>query len=143
MMVHWNKVYLVSSYLDDVQSGVDEGPVRVLFVKSVDSLQILIIGVFVMGSNWLAFNAAILISYFDLFYSKYQHLQHSFMMVKDCKPAFLWDFLQPMFCGYYISFFMTSGFCNLQMQRCLQVSFLFVIFLVRFSSSLWTTEGRR
>jgi hypothetical protein len=38
MMVYWNKVSWVSSYLDDVQLGVGEGPISVWFVRSIGSL---------------------------------------------------------------------------------------------------------
>jgi hypothetical protein len=44
-------------------------------------------GVLFRESIWLAFDAAILAS-FNLFYSKVQNLQHSILMVKDCKPIF-------------------------------------------------------
>ena len=40
-MACWNKVSPVSPYLDDVQSGAGEGPVRVCVPRSVGSLQIL------------------------------------------------------------------------------------------------------
>jgi hypothetical protein len=53
-------------------------------------------GVLFRESIWLAFDAAILAS-FNLFYCKVQNLQHSILMVKDCKPVFLEGFLQPIF----------------------------------------------
>lgn len=42
-----NKVSLVFSYFDDVRSGFVEGLVRYWFVKSVGSLRILAVGVFI------------------------------------------------------------------------------------------------
>ena len=49
-MAHWNKVSSSSPYPDDVRSGVSEGPVRAWFVRSIGSLQILAVGLFIFGS---------------------------------------------------------------------------------------------
>ena len=91
MMVLWNKVSPVSPSLNDVQSGVGKGPVRVWSVRSVDLLQILAVGMLIKGRSWLAFDAAISTSSFGLFYRKVRKFQHSVLMVKDCncKPVFL------------------------------------------------------
>ena len=50
----------------------------------------------ISGSNWLAFDATILTPSFGLFNLKVRNLQHSVLMVKDCKLVFLGEFLQPM-----------------------------------------------
>ena len=52
-MTLWDKVSSASPYLNDIRSGIDEGPVRVWFVKSVSSLQILAVVVFILISSWL------------------------------------------------------------------------------------------
>lgn len=49
LMAHWNKVSPASSYLVDIQSGVDKGLVRVWFVRSVGSLHILVVIVMAFG----------------------------------------------------------------------------------------------
>ena len=85
-MVLWNKVSLVSPYIDDVRSSVGEGPIRVWFVRSAD-LHILAVGVLIRRS-WLAFGEAISTS-FCLFYRDVRNLQHPVLMVNDCKPMFL------------------------------------------------------
>jgi hypothetical protein len=54
-MTLWSKVSPASPYLDDVLSGVDEGPVRVGSARSVDYLQIFAVGVFVRRCSWLSF----------------------------------------------------------------------------------------
>ena len=39
-MAHWNKVSPASPYLDDIQSGIGEEPVRAWFVRFVGSLHL-------------------------------------------------------------------------------------------------------
>ena len=56
MMILWNKV---SPSLDDIRSGISEGPVRVWYVKSVDILQMFAVCVLIRGSSWLAFDTTI------------------------------------------------------------------------------------
>lgn len=55
-MVLWNKVSMVSPYLDGVRSSIGEGPVRVWCARSVDPLQILAIYVLIRESSWLTFD---------------------------------------------------------------------------------------
>lgn len=80
---------LLQSYLEDVRSGIDEGPVKVWYVKSIDPLQILEFSILIKGNSWLASHAAISTSYFGLLYSKPWHFQNSILMVKNCKLTFL------------------------------------------------------
>jgi len=97
MMTLWNKVSSASPYLDDVRSGISEGPVRVCFVIFADLLQILAFDVLIRGSSWLGFDAAILTSSFGPHYNNVQHLEFSVLMVKNCKHVFFGGFLRPMF----------------------------------------------
>jgi hypothetical protein len=45
----------------------------------------------------IGFNAVVSTSLFGLLYNNVQYLQHSILMVKNCKPVFSVGFLQPMF----------------------------------------------
>jgi hypothetical protein len=72
---------LVPPYLDDVQFGVNEGPMRVWFVRSIDLLQMLAVGVLIRESNWLAFDEAISTSSFGLVYRKVWNLRHSVLYI--------------------------------------------------------------
>jgi hypothetical protein len=86
-MVLWNSVSPVYPYLDDVRSRVDEGPLKVCFVRFViffKSWQLV---------SWLAFDSMISTSSFGLFYRKVRNLQHSILTVKDGKHVLLRGFL--------------------------------------------------
>jgi hypothetical protein len=93
----WNKVSPASPYLDDVLSGADEGPMRVGSARSVDYLQIFVVGVFVRRCTWLFFVGAVLISFFDLFFTKFWFLQPAGLVITDCKSVLLGVLPQPMF----------------------------------------------
>ena len=62
MIILWMSLS-ISPYLDDVRSGVSEGPARVWSVRSV-VLKILAFGVLIGMSSWLAFRC----SHLDLFF---------------------------------------------------------------------------
>jgi hypothetical protein len=79
---------LVPPYLDDVQFGVNEGPMRVWFVRSIDLLQMLAVGVLIRESNWLAFDEAISTSSFGLVYRRFGIFDTRF-----CTSVFLGGFL--------------------------------------------------
>jgi hypothetical protein len=96
-MALWNKVSPASPYLDDVLSGADEGPVRVVSARTVDSLQIFAVGVFVRKCSWLSFVVVVLISFFNMFFVKFRFLQPAGLVMKDCKPVLLGVLPQPMF----------------------------------------------
>jgi hypothetical protein len=83
-MVLRNKVSSASPYIDDIRSGVSEGPARVWCARSIDPLQVLAFCVLIRGSNWLAIDATILTSSFGLLYNEVWHLQNSVLMVKEC-----------------------------------------------------------
>lgn len=51
-IAYWNKASQVSSHLDDIRFGVDEGPARVCILKFV--------GASIKESNWVAIDAAAL-----------------------------------------------------------------------------------
>jgi hypothetical protein len=106
-----------SPYLNDVRSGISEGPARVCPVRYVDLLQILADGVLFRGSSWLAFDATILAS-FGMFYRKVQNLQHSILMMKDCKLVFLEGFLQPMFFQWILDLIVSSKWILLSSKPC-------------------------
>jgi hypothetical protein len=113
-MTLWNKVSSASPYLNDVRSGIGEGPRRVWFVKSIGCLQILAV-VLILRSSWLTFYAMIKTSSFGLFDSKAWYFQLSVLMVKNWKYVFFGGFLEPYsFIGYWISLSVASDFCSLQ-----------------------------
>ena len=84
-MVWWNKVSLVSHYLDDVRSGADEGPVRVCIPKSIGSLQILVVRVSFKENFWLAIGVMTMTSSFVLLCGLTLFLQPSLLVVVNCK----------------------------------------------------------
>lgn len=67
-MAHWNKVSTASPYLETFDVG--EGTVRMGTAKFVGSIRILIIGVSIMGSSWLDFDATTLTSSLGLLHAK-------------------------------------------------------------------------
>lgn len=69
-MTRWNKVSSASPYLDGVQFGINEGRVGIGAARSVGSLRILTVGVFIKRSNWLVTGAVTLTSSFVLFCGK-------------------------------------------------------------------------
>ena len=88
-MACWNKVSPVSPYLDDVQSGAGEGPVRVCVPRSVGSLQILAVCVSFKEYFWLAFGVATTTSSSVLFCGLSRFLQPSELVVMECKSVYM------------------------------------------------------
>ena len=89
----------------------------------------------ITGSNWLAFDVAILTSSFGLFDRKVQNLQYSVFMVKHCKPVFLEGFLQPMFFQWILDLAISNEWILWSSKPCLARvfaggPFLFVVFAV-------------
>lgn len=96
-MVCWNKVSPASTYLDNVRSSADKGPVRVCVVGSVGSLQILAVCVSIKESRWLAIGVATSTPSSVLLCGMVQFLQIHGPVVMDCKPVLRGVMLQPMF----------------------------------------------
>ena len=88
-MTLWNKVSPAFSYLDDIRSSVDDGPVGVSSARSEGSLQIFAVGVSIKICSWLSFVVATSTSSFDLLCDKIRFLQPSILVVKDYKPVLL------------------------------------------------------
>jgi hypothetical protein len=112
-MTLWNKVSPASPYLDDVLSGAGEGPVRVGSARSVNSLQIFAVGVFVRRCNLAVFGCG----GFGLFLRsvlrqvpvKFRFLQSAGFVMKDCKPMLLGVLPQPMFFQRLLDVVVSSG----------------------------------
>jgi hypothetical protein len=145
-----NKVSPASPYLDDVLSDVGEGPVRVGSARSVDSLQIFAVSVFVRRCNWLSLVVAILISFFDLFFVKFQLFQPVGLVMKDCKPVLLGVLPQLMFFQRLLDLIVSSGWFLRSSKPCVVMVYEGASFPCCLSSAFfklrWTTnfnlEGR-
>lgn len=70
---------------------------------------------YLLEKQLVALDVAISTSSFGLSYSDVQDLQHSIVMVKNCKPTFFGGFLQVMFFQWILNLlFEASDFCGLQ-----------------------------
>lgn len=65
-----------------------EGRIRVCSIRSVGSVQTLVVGVFIRTNSWLALDATVLTFSLDLFYTKVRFLQRSILVIKDYKHTF-------------------------------------------------------